>query len=47
MKDLQEEFLGEGAGTARNIPDWGKNIFSPACVCVRPTTSQELISFLK
>ncbi|KAL6755731.1 hypothetical protein V8C86DRAFT_3027255, partial [Haematococcus lacustris] len=40
MYDLQAEFL-PGAEN-RSIPEWGSRIFSPACVCLRPDSKQQL-----
>jgi len=47
MQELQELFLDNGGGTERHMPDWGTEIFSPACVCVRPGSAEELLGFLK
>jgi len=35
-----------GAGGSRTIPDWGRDIFSPLCVCVRPRSGAELAGFV-
>ncbi|KAJ9522471.1 hypothetical protein QJQ45_008231 [Haematococcus lacustris] len=45
MYDLQAEFL-PGAEN-RSIPEWGSRIFSPACVCLRPDSKQQLVGFMK
>jgi hypothetical protein len=42
----QDTFLPEPA-TSRSIPDWGKAIFSPLAVCMRPTTPEGLAGFIK
>jgi len=44
MRELQERY---GVATNRMIPDWGAAIFSPLCVCMRPSSSQEVAAFLK
>eukprot|EP00878_Enallax_costatus_P036046 GHUV01040331.1.p1 GENE.GHUV01040331.1~~GHUV01040331.1.p1 ORF type:complete len:122 (+),score=13.34 GHUV01040331.1:245-610(+) len=31
----------------RKIPDWGKQIFSPLCVCIKPEAPEELAGFMK
>lgn len=46
MMQLQETFLENGEGS-RTIPEWGKQIFSPLCVCIRPQTTEELTGFVK
>jgi phycocyanobilin:ferredoxin oxidoreductase len=38
---------GMGTGGSRVIPDWGKDIFSPLCVCVRPRSGAELAGFIE
>ena len=35
MQELQELFLTD-ASNQRQIPEWGKAIFSPLCVCMTP-----------
>lgn len=39
---LQERFLPD-AVKARTIPEWGKRIFSPLCVCIAPKTQEDLV----
>jgi len=46
MQELQEKFLTD-AVKQRRIPEWGTNIFSPACVCIQPQTPAELAGFLQ
>jgi hypothetical protein len=31
----------------RRIPAWGAAIFSPACVCIRPSSPEQLAGFAK
>jgi phycocyanobilin:ferredoxin oxidoreductase len=33
--------------TNRLVPDWGRAIFSPLCVCMRPSSPAEVGAFLK
>jgi phycocyanobilin:ferredoxin oxidoreductase len=35
------------AGGSRVIPDWGRDIFSPFCVCLRPRSGAELAAFIE
>jgi phycocyanobilin:ferredoxin oxidoreductase len=35
------------ANSQRVIPDWGLDIFSPLCVCVRPRSGAELAGFIE
>lgn len=42
----QETFLDEPA-TSRTVPDWGKAIFSPLAVCMRPSSEEGLVGFIK
>jgi hypothetical protein len=46
MIQLQDTFLTD-AKSQRRIPDWGDRIFSPACVCIRPQSAEELAGFLR
>uniref|UniRef100_A0A383VNQ6 Phycocyanobilin:ferredoxin oxidoreductase n=1 Tax=Tetradesmus obliquus TaxID=3088 RepID=A0A383VNQ6_TETOB len=46
MADLQANFLPESC-QARNIPEWGAQIFSSLCVCMKPNTPEELGGFMK
>lgn len=32
---------------SRSIPDWGKAIFSPLAVCMRPTSDEGIAGFIK
>ncbi len=43
---FQETFL-EDPGTSRAVPDWGKAIFSPLAVCMRPNTDAALAGFIQ
>lgn len=42
----QEAFLDEPA-TSRAVPEWGKAIFSPLAVCMRPSSEEGLAGFIK
>jgi hypothetical protein len=42
----QEAFLPD-PGTSRAVPDWGRAIFSPLAVCMRPDSDQALAGFIK
>lgn len=46
MHDLQAQYLTD-ADNARRVPEWGQNIFSPACVCIRPTSADDVAGFLR
>ena len=46
MKELQDQFLTDPTNQ-RSVPEWGKNIFSPLCVCLRPSDGAELAGFMK
>jgi hypothetical protein len=41
MHELQELFLTD-ASNQRKIPEWGKAIFSPLCVCMTPKVRWEV-----
>jgi hypothetical protein len=43
-RQLQERYQLE---SNRSIPDWGRAIFSPFCVIMRPTSAEDLGRFLK
>ncbi len=38
MHELQEIFLTDPSNQ-RQVPEWGKAIFSPLCVCMTPRVS--------
>lgn len=44
IHQLQDKY---GVTTNRGVPAWGEAIFSQFCVCMRPTSAEELGSFLK
>jgi phycocyanobilin:ferredoxin oxidoreductase len=44
LTELQSKY---GTAVNRNLPEWGKALFSPYCVCLRPETSSQLSSFIK
>lgn len=44
VQSLQKKYNVE---TNRSIPDWGKDIFSPLCVCIRPSGSEDVGRFMK
>ncbi len=46
MLELQQLFLPEDL-KERAIPEWGADIFSQACVCIRPRDEADLAGFLK
>ncbi|GAX73683.1 hypothetical protein CEUSTIGMA_g1134.t1 [Chlamydomonas eustigma] len=46
MHELQELFL-TNASNQRKIPEWGKAIFSPLCVCMTPKDGEELAGVMK
>jgi hypothetical protein len=46
MQQLQKRFLPD-ATSARRVPEWGQRIFSPHCVCIRPSGAEELAGFIK
>lgn len=43
-RDLQARY---GLESNRGVPDWGRAIFSPLCIIVRPQSGDELGRFLK
>eukprot|EP00798_Chlamydomonas_sp_ICE-L_P016547 gene16547-22776_t len=46
MKELQDQTLTD-PDNQRAIPEWGQNIFSPLCVCMRPKDGEEFAGFMK
>lgn len=44
VRDLQARY---GLESNRGVPDWGRAIFSPLCIIVRPQSGDELGRFLK
>lgn len=44
MQELQELFLNDPSNQ-RQVPEWGKAIFSPQCVCITPKDHEELEGF--
>ncbi|MEW5300657.1 MAG: hypothetical protein WDW36_003571 [Sanguina aurantia] len=47
MQMLQATFLDPPDSPGRTIPQWGANIFSEHCVCLRPSGPAELTGFVK
>lgn len=46
MHELQEMLLTDPSNQ-RKVPEWGKAIFSPLCVCMTPKDGRELAGFMK
>ena len=46
MHELQELLLTDPSNQ-RKIPEWGKTIFSPLCICMTPKDGKELAGFVK
>jgi hypothetical protein len=46
MHELQEMLLTDPSNQ-RKVPEWGKAIFSPLCVCMAPKDGKELAGFMK
>lgn len=46
VRELQQLFLSDPENQ-RRIPEWGKAIFSPLCVCITPEDGEELSGFMK
>ena len=46
MHELQEMLLTDPSNQ-RQVPEWGKAIFSPLCVCMTPKDGLELAGFMK
>lgn len=44
IRELQARY---GVENNRQVPDWGRSIFSPLCIIMRPQTNEELGRFLK
>jgi len=49
MDALAARFLGPEAagGQRRAVPEWGAAIFSDRCVCITPSSTDELLGFIK
>lgn len=46
MQELQQMYLTDPSNQ-RQVPEWGKAIFSPQCICMTPKSHEELAGFLK
>eukprot|EP00889_Picochlorum_renovo_P003251 jgi/Picre1/30281/NNA_005645.t1 len=44
VQSLQDTY---NVATNRGIPDWGRDIFSPLCILLRPTSPEDMGGFLK
>lgn len=44
VRSLQSKYNVE---SNRVIPEWGKDIFSPLCVCMRPSSPEDVGTFIK
>ena len=43
-RELQEAYQ---LTNTRSIPDWGKDIFSDLCIIMRPSSLEDIASFVK
>jgi phycocyanobilin:ferredoxin oxidoreductase len=47
LRELQEAHLADEPATNRTVPEWGRSIFSPLAVCMRPSGDEALLGFVK